>query len=454
MPKAALYSTALGQKQSSAPWIDTCSAIPILICIFCLIVDPLINYADPRTHKLQTMAEPGLSNRIFWPTVIVITIAVAVRHYSRLVKLKFPTPILCLLAYAAFAGASVLWAFRPELSFIRFLQQAMILTSIIIPAMLAARTTDIMRGVFLCFALGSILNVAFLTSDSPSLIKLTGGYSGYFAGKNALGEFAAPALLFALHETLYRGHRRVLGIVISAIAILLLYLSNSKTALGLALFAPILAGLTLMLSKLTRISPALILLPIPLGYAVLSVLTGNLSNRLSYMLYGDPTFTGRTVIWQFANLEIRRRRLLGWGYQSFWLVGPDAPSIIDAPGWVKNMPNSHNGYYDTMLELGYVGLALLIIFIMATIHAIGRSAERQPTRVWFLLSVALFVILYNFLESFWMRGFEFVWIVFVIVAVEAARYSQLSPAKRVAYGTRHPRQASPNPSRDGRRLRL
>ena len=47
-----------------------------------------------------------------------------------------------------------------------------------------------------------------------------------------------------------------------------------------------------------------------------------------------------------------RRPLLGWGYQSFWLVGPDAPSIVEAPGWVKMMPNAHNGYYDTMLEIG------------------------------------------------------------------------------------------------------
>jgi len=70
------------------------------------------------------------------------------------------------------------------------------------------------------------------------------------------------------------------------------------------------------------------------------------------------------------------------------------------------MPNGHNGYYDTMLNLGYVGLALLVVFIIATLHGIGRVAERDPVRAWLVLSLALFVILYNFIESLLMHGFE------------------------------------------------
>src|SRR5262249_9433098 len=142
--------------------------------------------------------------------------------------------IICLLAYLAFAGASVLWAFRPELSFIRFVQQVMIVTSIVLPAMLAARTTDMLRGLFLFFAFASILNVFFLPGNLPSDVELLGGYPGYFAGKNYLGEFSAIACLLAFHEMLYPGLRRALGILVVVIATSLLFLSNSKTALGLA----------------------------------------------------------------------------------------------------------------------------------------------------------------------------------------------------------------------------
>jgi exopolysaccharide production protein ExoQ len=374
--------------------------------------------------------EPQPANKIFWPALAAISLVLAVRNRPRVGRLVWPPHIICLLAYLAFAGASVLWAFRPELSFIRFVQQVMIVTSIVLPAMLAARTTDMMRGLFLCFALASILNVFFVIGNPPSVVQMLDGYPGYFSGKNYLGEFSAIACLLAVHEMLYPGLRRALGILVVIIGILLLFLSNSKTAFGLALFVPLLARLTLSTAKMMRISPAIVLLSIAICYAVLSGVSGFNSNRLSYILYGDSTLTGRTIIWDFARYEIERRPFLGWGYQSFWLVGPDAPSIVEAPGWVKNMPNAHNGYYDTMLEMGYVGLALLIIFITATLHVIGRVADRDPARAWSALSLVLFVILYNFLESMWMRGFEMVWVVFAIVAAEMGRYWPAFPQHR------------------------
>jgi O-antigen ligase len=245
-----------------------------------------------------------------------------------------------------------------------------------------------------------------------------------------------------------------LGIVVVAIAAALLFFANSKTALGLALVCPFLAGLTMFVRKITRISPAIILLSIPLLYVLLSSVSNFSMERISYMLYGDSSLTGRTVIWDFANYEIARRPLLGWGYQSFWLAGPDAPSIVDAPGWVKTMPDGHNGYVDTKLELGYVGLVFLLVFIIVTLHGVGRVADRAPARAWLVLSVALYVILYNFLESLWMRGFEFLWVVFLILAAEIARYWRPFPIRREAYGSRSATLGSPGPSRGAQRPRL
>ena len=128
----------------------------------------------------------------------------------------------------------------------------------------------------------------------------------------------------------------------------------------------------------------------------------------------------------FVNSEIARRPLLGWGYQSFWLVGPDAPSVVDGPGWVKYMPSSHNGYLDTQLDMAYVGLTLLVIFIFATLHAIGRV--RETARAWLLITLALYLILTNFLETGWMHGYEMLWLMFLIVAAETIRYWTPSPA--------------------------
>jgi len=377
-----------------------------------------------QLQALQGLMAPRLENKIFWPALAAISLILVLRNRSRL---TWPPHIVCLAAYLAFAGTSVLWAFSPELSFSRYVLQVMIVTSIVLPTMLASPTADLMRGLFLCFAFASILNVpCVLTQEPIAYDNRVMGYAGIYSFKGVLGECGAIALLLSLHEMIYPGWRRVSGIIVAGVAIWLMFMSQSKGSLGLAILAPILAGLSLFVAKTMRVSPAIVLLPIPLLYGALTAIIGNLINRISWYLYGNYTLSGRTIIWDFANYEIGRRPFFGWGYQSFWLVGPDAPSVVEAPGWVKAMPSAHNGYLDTQLEMGYIGLALLVIFIIATLHALRRVADREPARAWLLLTLALFIILTNVLETTWMRGMETLWLLFLVAAAEAGRYWQPS----------------------------
>jgi O-antigen ligase len=221
---------------------------------------------------------------------------------------------------------------------------------------------------------------------------------------------------------LYPGLRRASAIIVIIVAIWLTFVSQSKGSLGFSIISPVLAGLTLITARRMRISIAVVLLSILVSYLIFSTVTGFSMNRLSWYIYGNYTFSGRTVIWDFANYEFGRRPLLGWGYQSFWLVGPDAPAIADAPAWVKAMPSAHSGYWDVKLDLGYVGFALFLGFIFTTLHVIGRVADRDRTRAWIMLSLALYVILTNFLETTWMQGMATTWVMFLIVVAEAARY--------------------------------
>ena len=119
--------------------IDKYASVPISACVFALIVFPLFIFNLPAAQQMEARPEP----RIFWPVMAAISLVFAVQNRSRL---TLPPHIICLLAYLAFAGASVLWAFSPESSFVRYLQQVMIVTSIVLPAMLATRTVDMMRG--------------------------------------------------------------------------------------------------------------------------------------------------------------------------------------------------------------------------------------------------------------------------------------------------------------------
>lgn len=420
------------QTRSTAPLLDKFVLVPIAACVFATVLSPLIlSFCNPLDPICTLESRP--ENKIFWPAMAVIAVIFAAQNASRVARLRLPLHLVCFLFYFAFAGASITWAYKPEISFIRFAQQAMIVISILLPALLAARTVDMMFGLFIAFAISMVLNTYFiLTAPLPVFAEgATWGYTGYFLGKNSLGQCAGIALLLSFHEMLRSGRRRVWGIVVAIIAASVLYLSHSKTSIAVALLAPCLALIALfpgfmLLGKKLRISPAAMILIIPFCYIVLSNVSGFNMYRVSYIIYGDPTFTGRTFIWDYVSTEIARRPLLGWGYQSFWLVGPDGPSYLNARGWIRSMPHSHSGYLDSMVELGYVGFTLLLIFIITTLHASGRLADRDPARAWLVLSLVLFVVISNFLESTWMRAFDFMWIVYLITVVEIARHWQPS----------------------------
>ena len=228
MPNPSVTSHELGRPRFSTPTIDKYAIMALSACAFALIVSPLLIFITTGGQRPPNIMEPRPETRIFWPAMAVISVLLGVRNRTRFSELTWPPHIICLLVYVAFAGASVLWAFSPERSFVRFMQQTMVLTSIVLPGMMAARTVDIMRGVFLCFVFSLILNLLYVISGSVTIAQYGSravdiGYEGYFLGKNYLGECAVVAFFLALHETRHRGWRRAFGIIVVVLAIFLVY---------------------------------------------------------------------------------------------------------------------------------------------------------------------------------------------------------------------------------------
>src|SRR5262245_13964966 len=107
----SMHSLELDRGRSSTPVIDKYTIAPIAACVFALIVSPLILFVVGLTGPgiaLQSLMEPRPENRIFWPAMATLSVVLAVRNRSHLSRLTFPPHIVCLIAYLAFAGASVL----------------------------------------------------------------------------------------------------------------------------------------------------------------------------------------------------------------------------------------------------------------------------------------------------------------------------------------------------------
>ncbi len=409
---------------AKSPTSVSSALTPTLACFYAVIIIPILDY---QSQPFRTELADGLPNRIFWPSLAALSIVLAARDFRFARRQRLAPHILWLIALALYAGASTVWAIKPELSFVRYTQQVFILISILLLPLINSRPSDLIPGICLCFNIAVILNIVFLFDNTSALISSLGGYYGYFQGKNYLGEFASLAILLSIYQARQSGIRRIIGFCVLPLAITLVVFANSKTALGLVLVVPLLAWIMLVAWRKLSISPAIFLALLYLAFEICSTVTGITTERLSYILYHDSTFTGRTIIWEFLKLKISQSPLLGWGYQSFWLIGPEAPNIREGWGFIKSMPEGHNGYYDTMVELGYIGFGLLLAFLFATLHAIRRIADFDFARAYLVLSVCLLLMFHNFLDSSWMRGYEMQWVVFLVMAAEIARYQRSTP---------------------------
>jgi O-antigen ligase len=73
----------------------------------------------------------------------------------------------------------------------------------------------------------------------------------------------------------------------------------------------------------------------------------------------DPTFTGRTDIWDALLQAISHKPLLGYGYLAFWGLDSEPRYwLAQAVDW--DAPSGHNGWLDLAISLGIVGVMMTL----------------------------------------------------------------------------------------------
>jgi O-antigen ligase len=91
----------------------------------------------------------------------------------------------------------------------------------------------------------------------------------------------------------------------------------------------------------------------------------------------STTLTGRTDVWHAVEEAIRQRPLLGYGY-GFWTIPSTARNNICTArnniwlelGW--SPPHAHNGWLESMLQLGAAGLFVTIALFMVSMSRAAR----------------------------------------------------------------------------------
>jgi O-antigen ligase len=332
------------------------------------------------------------------------------------------------------------WAMHPELTGRRVIAFALVYGTLVALASAGRSARQFLWPLSAVFALITILNfyvLIFIPEASWSPI----GETGIFDNKNTAGTMAMLTVIM-LGTGLFtapRGILRLLFLGLVGLAWLFLLLTRSKTSIGvtalLCVGGPVLY-IVLSRSPAVRIIVTTVALCALAGGIVLYVATGHDDADLRMALFGDLTFTGRTDIWSALLPEIARRPWLGYGFGSFWDVGLLVNPIRSAaPGeWFMEaqlINTAHDGYLDTLLQSGIIGLSLAVLTVVRTLWLLAAAAGAAVDRIERMaltgaLCLAICLMLNNFLESYLFRtgdalGYLFL---FLMLQGEAARRRQ------------------------------
>ena len=141
-----------------------------------------------------------------------------------------------------------------------------------------------------------------------------------------------------------------------------------------------------------------------------------LSGHLSEALGRGSSMSGRTLLWK-RLLELHTNPIVGTGFESFWL----GDRLKQLEGIFFFIPNeAHNGYLEIYLELGLIGLVLVIGLFVATfwkVHTeLFRNFEWGRCQMGFLTVV----VFYNCTEAAF-GSFSPIWFAFYLIAMERPR---------------------------------
>jgi len=149
---------------------------------------------------------------------------------------------------------------------------------------------------------------------------------------------------------------------------------------------------------------------------VVAELTFGISGHYSEALGRGSELTGRRELWK-SLLGMHINPILGTGFESFWL----GERPLQLEGLFYFIPNeAHNGYLETYLTLGLVGVFLLVVLFVATFWKIRidlfRNFEWGRYRLGFLMAV----VLYNWTEAAF-KTLNPIWFAFYLIAMDYPR---------------------------------
>jgi len=388
--------------------------LEVVFTLTVLLLSLNMFYTVFQSADADAAAQGDLPFQILWGTVYALAAVFVLLKGRTFLSLMWRSKLILLLPLLALISAT--WAQEPTMVIRRGL--ALLLTYMF-GAYMAMKFTlrqqiKMVATVILVAATLSYAVEILLPGEIPTIETYSGSWSGVFGHKNMLARWMVLGMV-AL-ACLMAGRVRRLGAKALGLAACtgMLILSRSATgllaAIALACCFPIVLQLR---KKLTVVVPVLVVVASLLGTALFYMSLH--SDDILELLGKDSTLTGRTKIWMVSALAIAKSPVLGYGYSSFWRVNSESNMLSAMVHW--NIPHAHCGFIDLVLELGFVGLAILVFVLLLTVkQAIRKYRHFQaPDYVWPVMLI-LFLAFYNLTESSILSENTLIWIAYCSAA--------------------------------------
>jgi O-antigen ligase len=358
------------------------------------------------------------------------------RRRVKLIELARQNPWL--LLFAAYGCISVLWS---DYSLVAFKRWVKLGGNVVMGAVVATESnateafrTVLARCTYILVPL-SIVLIKYYPEFGRRFNPHTGfmQLTGVNSQKNELGTFCMLAALFVVWSlTMKRTRgtpfeerlRLIAHLASGAMVLWLLIQADSATSTVTAAFGVI----VLMLINRFRGSRMRLLTPAVVGsLAVLSAFYVSGAAEAFILAIGeDLTLTGRTDLWA-ELLTAGTNPLLGTGFESFWL-GSLATELWQKYWWRPNQ--AHNGFLDTYLNLGLIGLVLLCGYLA---HVYSTNVKRLRSEEGFdlgrfALTFLVLILLHNVTEAGF-HGLSLVWVMQIVSSLSYTRETNNAPAR-------------------------
>ena len=319
-----------------------------------------VDFSDEQKLFLQNILKP----------FVIFSLFAFVFFFKSMVAMFVRNPFIVFIVL--WMWMSVFWSMDEDVT----VRRSIVHSAFIIIACFVALRYEFKELIAMLFYIAAIVAAAslfFIIADPSLGFNPDGrGARGAFMHKNTLANFLVVGIMAAGAGLRLQVVPRIFGYGVLLLSIALLVLANSTTA---HLIVVVMVGVYVLMELRSRLPFRSIAVFVAFSLAIIlfgtMVLIANL-DEFFLLLGRDMTLTGRDAVWHYAGQMIREHVILGYGYAAFWETEPILSYVTDSLKW--NITHAHNGFLQIWLELGFVGVCLLVAVLTVSFWRLAFSS--------------------------------------------------------------------------------